>query len=275
MPEDARLRYEERVVAFLDILGFRKKVLQDKASAEVVIRDIDTAISHVIEMMGLEGPKSTSIRGFSDCFSISCAPDDLSLLIRELSYLQLFLCTSGIFVRGSVSAGYHFENDHIIFSEALIKAYDLQAHDKYPRIMIDAEIVQRMTDETCPHYGDRLVEYVILAPDERYCLDYLHVLTLEGYDAFLDELLEQHKLAIVEAVKRNVNDSGVIEKYKWVANYHNTKFSEFFHADDYWPDSWLALRERMLVPDCIFPSFRSGSLGFSKVDGGDSGGAAD
>jgi hypothetical protein len=94
---------------------------------------------------------------------------------------------------------------------------------------------------------------------------------LEGYDAFLDELLEQHKLAIMDAVNRNAGDSGVIEKYKWVADYHNAKFNEFFQADDYWPESWLALRERMLVPDHIFPSFRSGSLGFSKVDNRDSG----
>jgi hypothetical protein len=178
MYEDTTLKYDRRIVAFLDILGFRKKVLQDVPGAEAVIRDIDKAISHVIEMMGLEGPKSTSIRAFSDCFCISCVPDDLSLLIREISYLQLFLCTAGIFVRGSVSTGHHFENDRIIFSEALVKAYDLQATDKYPRITLDYEVMQRMVEETCPHYGDRLVEYLILAPDERYCLDYLHVLRL-------------------------------------------------------------------------------------------------
>jgi len=273
MREDVTLKYEKRIVAFLDILGFRQKVLQDVSSAEAVIRDIDSAISHVMDMMGLEGPKSISIKGFSDCFCISCDPDDLSLLVREISYLQLFLCTAGIFVRGSLSTGYHFENDRIIFSEALINAYDFQANDKYPRITVDHAMLHRMMEETCPHYGDKLVEYLILAPDERYCLDYLHVLTLEGYDSFLDELLEQHKLAIMNAVNKNAGDSGVIEKYRWVAHYHNSKFNELFHADDYWPASWLALRKQMLVPDDIFPSFRSGALGFSKVNNPDFGSA--
>jgi hypothetical protein len=264
--KSSELKYEKRIVAFLDILGFRARIMQGTSGAEALIREIDDAISHATDIVVSQGPESVSVRLFSDCFCISCNPLDLSLLIRELSFLQLFLCTSGVFVRGSISTGHHFENKRIIFSEGLIRAYDLQARDKYPRITIDDPIVRRITDETCNHYGDKLVEYLIVAPDGAYFLDYLHILTREGFNVLTDELFEKHRTAIMKGAKAAGDDFAVVEKYKWLAGYHNAKFLQFFTEDDYWPESWAEMREQMLVPDSIFPSFKLGSLNFSRVD---------
>ncbi len=185
-------QYENKIIAFLDILGFRQKVFQDRSKAVETIKHIEAALSHSEEMMKLEGPDSVSINLFSDCFCLSCEHNELDRLVRELAFLQLWLAGSNIFVKGALSSGLHFESQHMIFSEGLINAYDLQIRDKFPRILINEDIVKRMKGETCADYGDRLVEYLIVAPDGLYFLDYLQILTQEGVMGSMDDILSGH-----------------------------------------------------------------------------------
>jgi hypothetical protein len=266
IPDASQNQYQNRIVAFLDILGFRQKVFQDTPVAIKTIKQIDEDISHVIEIIKSEGPTTVSIKLFSDCFCISCDASELSLLIRELSFLQLFLSSHNIFVKGAISQGRHFENEHIIFSEGLVNAYELQIKDRFPRIKTDAIIAERMTHETCPHYGDELVEYLIVAPDGIRFLDYLQALTWEGVDAVKDDLFKDHKKAIIEEVERNRENYKVIEKYKWLIEYHNTKFYQLYDLDDYYEKDQKEMLNEMCISSDIFPSFKIGALNFSKIN---------
>ncbi|MHC4112587.1 MAG: hypothetical protein ACYSWZ_13000 [Planctomycetota bacterium] len=258
-------QYESRIVAFLDILGFRKKVFQGRSKAVEIIKNIEAALSHSEEMMKLEGPDSISINLFSDCFCLSCENNELNRLVRELSFLQLWLTQNNIFVKGAVSSGLHFESQHMIFSEGLINAYDLQTRDKFPRILINEEIVRRMKEETCADYGDKLVEYLIVAPDGVYFLDYLQILTQEGLMGYKEAILSGHKQAIVQEVKSNQGTYSIIEKYRWLSEYHNTKFHQLYDLDDYYRDYQQEILDQMFIPDEIFPSFKIGALNFSKI----------
>jgi hypothetical protein len=259
-------QYKNKIVAFLDILGFRQKVFQDTPLAIKTIKQINEDISHAINILKSEGPTTISIRLFSDCFCISCDASELPLLIRELSFLQLFLSIHNIFVRGAISQGRHFENEHIIYSEGLVNAYELQIKDRFPRINIDATITERMTHETCPHYGDKLVEYLIVAPDGIFFLDYLQTLTWEGVNAIKDDLFKDHKKAIIEEVERNKENYKVIEKYKWLTEYHNTKFHQLYDLDDYYKDYQKEMLSEMCISSAVFPSFKIGALNFSKIN---------
>lgn len=262
----ADLKYEGRIVAFLDILGFRNKVLQDRPKAVETMRSIERALSRSVELMKPDGPDSLSIKFFSDCFCVSCEHHELDRLVKELSYLQLWLACDNIFVKGAISSGLHFESQHMIFSEGLINAYDLQTKDKFPRILIDEEIVKRMKVETHSDYGDSLVEYLIVAPDGVYFLDYLQVLRIENITGCKDEILSGHRQAIMEEVKSNQGDYSIIEKYRWLSEYHNTKFHQFYHLNDYYEEYQQKILDQMLIPDGAFPSFKIGALNFSKVD---------
>lgn len=259
-------QYESRIVAFLDILGFRQKVFQDRSKAVETIKHIEAALSHSEEMMKLEGPDSVSINLFSDCFCLSCEHNELDRLVRELSFLQLWLAGNNIFVKGALSSGLHFESQHMIFSEGLINAYDLQIRDKFPRILINEDIVKRMKGETCADYGDRLVEYLIVAPDGLYFLDYLQILTQEGIMGSMDDILSGHKQAILQEVKSNQGNYSIIEKYRWLSEYHNTKFHQLYDLDDYYEDYQQKILDQMFIPDEVFPSFKIGALNFSKIE---------
>ena len=174
---DTHFQYKNKIVAFLDILGFRQKVFQDTPLAIKTIKQINEDISLAINILKSEVPINISIRLFSDCFCISCDASELTLFIRALSSLQLFLSTHNIFVRGAISQGRHFENEHIIYSEGLVNAYELQTQDRFPRIKVDEIIPEKKREETDATFVDRVVDYLIIAPDGVCFLDYLQALT--------------------------------------------------------------------------------------------------
>jgi hypothetical protein len=58
----------------------------------------------------------------------------------------------------------------------------------------------------------------------------------------------------VEQVALNRGRPEVIAKYRWVADYHNLKFSEFYKSED-WVDGYFeTLRDRLLIPPTTFQS---------------------
>ena len=47
-----------------------------------------------------------------------------------------------LYLRGGVSIGFHYEDDNIIFSDGLIKAYYLESKKSiYPRIILDEDLI--------------------------------------------------------------------------------------------------------------------------------------
>lgn len=256
MAQEGTISYDEKIVAYLDILGFRRFVLQSRAEAEVAIRWLDDAVKHVLECLPLEGgPDWFSVKLFSDCFCISCDEKHLDLMLSEVSFLQYYLATSGIFIRGGLSTGAHFENERIIFSEGLVRAYELQSLDPYPRVLIDPALVNRIQSARSDGGENELLPFVMKGQDGAFFLDYLnYVRVTDAYTGWLDENLEAHKKAVVEQVALNCGRPEVIAKYGWVADYHNLKFSEFYTSED-WVDGYFkTLRDRLLIPPTIFQS---------------------
>jgi hypothetical protein len=100
------LSYEQRIVAFLDILGFRSFVSEGCEEAIRKIKAIDDALAHTLRCVREQDEKGwVSIRTFSDCFCLSTDTEYLSTLIDAVAFLQFYLATSGIFVRGGGARG--------------------------------------------------------------------------------------------------------------------------------------------------------------------------
>jgi hypothetical protein len=154
--------YEENncLVAYLDILGFREhleRYINPKQAADAQIlekieaglddafKSIKTGINEYFDLI--------RYRNFSDCSCIS-APEfcntlpeasALSLFLTFLNSYNFHLIRRNIYLRGGVSSGFHHEEENLIFSEGLIKAFDLESKKAvYPRIIIDKELVKRL-----------------------------------------------------------------------------------------------------------------------------------
>ncbi len=240
--------YTDKFVAFIDVLGFSDIINQ---TIDENIRHIETFnqhISHVLEIIKVEYERMFSIKMFSGCICVSCKKDthDLQYLLTELSYVQLYFSTNGIFIRGGLSQGPHFENENMIYSKGLIRAYELERQANYPRILIEDELAESLRN------ADH--EFIMKSPDGRYFLDYLDFLYQEGMGQ--EEFLQFHKESIINQINQNLHNPIVLDKYKWLSEYHNNKFREFFSKDDYFEDPYIEIENKLLIKiEEVFPKF--------------------
>lgn len=154
---------EQRIVAFIDILGFKAIIDEyDNQALSNILKDlqmalntaIDTSINQILSMKGNENIKEhLKYRMFSDCLSISLPFYDndtdfiiqfnsLSIIIN--AYVQT-MALKGFFLRGGIATGSYYSDENMIFSGGLVKAYELESRKAiYPRIVIDDTIVKKL-----------------------------------------------------------------------------------------------------------------------------------
>jgi hypothetical protein len=152
------IKVEEYFVAFLDILGFKDYVDRYIEGDTAILKKIKSSMEEVTNNVEERYFKSKNIKikykQFSDCTSISLKnilnDDDinqnefnysLALIIIILRDFQYELLETDVYIRGAFSLGVHFENKNLIFSEALIKSYNLELTEAmYPRIILDVTL---------------------------------------------------------------------------------------------------------------------------------------
>lgn len=135
------------LVAHIDILGFREMInLAEKTSkTEELFFKIESTLSTLNDYKN----EKFIIKQFSDNICISCDfsghGPDLVNFISNISSIQLHFATDyGIFVRGGVTVGNHFQSDNTIVSPAYIEAYFLETQlAKYPRIITHPKLTKQ------------------------------------------------------------------------------------------------------------------------------------
>ena len=112
--EEKNYRYQERIVVFMDLMGFKKLVDQEDRSQEIgAILDLPTAIMENYQDFKVKNVMISSITG-------------------------TLLCQSQILLRGGIAVGKLYHDRQIVFGPALVKAYQLENNIAvYPRVVID------------------------------------------------------------------------------------------------------------------------------------------
>ncbi|MDR3570629.1 MAG: hypothetical protein P4L81_00290 [Candidatus Pacebacteria bacterium] len=132
--------YTNRVVAFLDILGFKDLVYANReadiAKALTLTKTAESAPFHNAPQMRLTA--------FSDSVVVSDEVGNGFGYVRILhftSYLMWQLLEMGILTRGGVGHGCLHHESGIVFGPALIQAYELESKQAiYPRILVPDDI---------------------------------------------------------------------------------------------------------------------------------------
>ena len=242
--------YNNKLVAFIDILGFRNYVQQPPDKIKHTIHVINDVLSHAINIVRTNNRENIfSIKLFSDCVCISSNLDNIQEFLYELAYIQCWFSMHGIFLRGALSKGLHYENDNIIFSQGLIKAYEHEQNAIYPRIVIERETIQMINSQS--------TTYVMKAPDRTSFVDYLNFIYEEG-NSNAEDILALHKNSILNQVREHADNIRILEKYRWLTEYHNIKANEFIGNPGDWEDAYYQeLKNKMVIPiSQYFPSFR-------------------
>jgi hypothetical protein len=152
------MKYEDRVVAFIDILGFKQLVsgtlsgndldnvdkIQDLIDAYDSINQILFPENFVDEFIDIPR-RNRNVSIFSDAIAISFKVESDSEVFDTLDDIKLIIMSlvdHGILCRGGIVRGKLIHTDDYIFGPALVEAYTLESEVAvYPRVILDREIV--------------------------------------------------------------------------------------------------------------------------------------
>jgi len=156
--------FEQRFVAFVDILGFRDVVARMRTEPQLfrTVRDALKTISSqaqqfreyrratgLARMRLLRGgavqllqPTHLEMTSFSDCYVISDRTPAWRILAATQA-LASALLAQGILSRGAVVRGLAYRRGPVAFGPAVIEAYELEKNvAKYPRILVSEGVRQ-------------------------------------------------------------------------------------------------------------------------------------
>ncbi|OPX86349.1 MAG: hypothetical protein A4E53_03260 [Pelotomaculum sp. PtaB.Bin104] len=226
--------YRERVVAFLDILGFKQKVNESSSSQETTVR-ICSALNFLTydykqynsfcsstEAFVKSGRRVTA---FSDSIIISYPKNEETMifLVLDVMLLQAHLADLGFMLRGGIALGQVFHSGNIAFGPALIRAYELESKAAiYPRVILEKKYLQEYSYDLQylnpglysihPNLND-IDHLVHLVREDHDSLFYVDFLLVCGQGT-INKLL-----ALCEEMLSSTDEPSEIGKINWLKNY--------------------------------------------------------
>lgn len=249
------VEYEERIVAFIDILGFKDIVRRSERSPGTLnliydsltfLKKRELASNWDLQLIEIEEDaqkrgiekfdisERTSCSSFSDSIAVSVSfqenelNESFSTLIANLSYVGTQLLMKGVLFRGGITIGKTFHKDGIIFGQGLIDAYALESSAaSYPRILISDRLLNGLN-------------YPIESKKERYpyhqylkrfsdgCVGFHQMIyfeVLQNWEEMseikLKNSLQRIKRTIIRGLDSSFENPNVYEKYAWLKNQYN------------------------------------------------------
>jgi hypothetical protein len=241
-----------RVVAFLDILGFRKMVEQmpQDPSLFVVVahllgrerdryelwRDIRGRVSKSELPPGIRRWDRLEGTLFSDTVVYSMPTDGVDLreavlmVIAEVKHNTRKLMRAGVFVRGGIAVGWTYHHDGIVFGQGMNAAYDLESRvARIPRVVLGDGIVE-LVDSRRPRLLRRDSDGVWYL--NLFTSDLPWDLPSDYLDTEWRHVVESH---IRKGLAENSGRVGIVAKYRWLAGRYNECLEDpYEHLDPNW-----------------------------------------
>lgn len=257
-------RTKESFVAFIDVLGFSQLIFEDRGTGEKlgIIKDaIEHATIHLKERKMLPDHKYAfwykefQVKSFSDCF---CFSIPLEFDDGEKDYKQNFvsfyvwiesfcntLLKHGFLCRGGITQGWHYYDDQIIFSQALVDAYQLESKQaNHPLIMVHDNLSRNLRERDFhrqPYYDymfahdnagkSFLHQYNYSIVDELF-FGFYNVEVKGKFIQERKELIEMFLVTINDKIKELIGNSAV-DKWQWMKEFSlytlHGQYSDRFH----------------------------------------------
>lgn len=240
--------YEVRVVAFIDILGFKNSINKSN-SDEKEFQRILTSLTYLKDFF--IKPKDqddidtdeyydadTQIIQVSDCLIISRLVQEQGGIFHMLFDCSLaihLLISDGFLCRGAIKCGKMYHKGTTIFGQAYVDAYTEEKDEKLPIVKFNKELFDIARNHPFPvnkSIPEWEVDFIMqnckqLASGEYY-LDYFtdyDSLVGEGIDATRFHYSKLRKI-IMNGLKLTT-ESSVYEKYRWAADQFNLSADNF------------------------------------------------
>jgi hypothetical protein len=235
---------ERRIVAFVDILGFRahvSSIFNDQKPnfplyatlRQVLALASGHAISASDPFIGRPTARGSA---FSDCIAISDEPNEIGSanVAWRVALLSAWLLCDGILCRGGIAIGRTLHDQTTILGEGLVRAVELECIATYPRVVLSEEVaclatcwpplarIQRDADGLA-----FLDPFYMLKKAPR--LEHLpHSLREPAeWDRARFQQVARHLSRLVDESKKTSARAGVLAKQQWLLNRLNIAASEY------------------------------------------------
>lgn len=249
------MKYENRLIAFIDILGFKEIVYsseKDSSKIEFLYSVLDylksweipekwnlkfVEIEEDAQKKGVENfdiRSKTNSTSFSDSIVVSVKIDNnvnemASTLIANLSYIGAILFEKGILFRGGLTIGNLIHNEGgTVFGKGLIEAYQLESNNaNYPRIILSNKLIQKLNYPLKTKHN-RYPYHQYLERFTDGCIGFHQMIYFQVIESSpemnnerLKESLEKIRKVIIKGLDTSFENPRVFEKYKWLKTQYN------------------------------------------------------
>ena len=221
--------YEDRVVAFIDVLGFSamvEKTSTDEKKLQLLTSALDGLHNKFWEWEADGVYSSFSFTQFSDSIVISAlaeSSDSFSMLMQLLLGTMDLVDDYGILLRGGIARGQLIHDNTMLVGPAMVDAYRLESKVAiYPRIIIEEEL-KKLFDDNMEAYirnHTNLDEVPVFNrifkkdDDDWYYLDYIQPAEEYNNESTPDEHLK--KLGYLAEKGLKSDEEKVRIKYEWL-----------------------------------------------------------
>lgn len=243
------LKYEPRIVAFLDVMGWAAAIAASAHSVEatqklgIAIQGLNAHVKMTAwqrEHSGPNGwPGDPMMTQFSDSLLISFAADRnaKSHLEMTLSALVLGLMFNGFVVRGAVTYGQMIHREALAYGPAMVAAYKLEQESAIdPRIILSPALADTWGagEPVYDRKGTLLGHRRLWRRDDDsiYFFDHfsnpvgLFMLDQQEPPAVFRDHMAKWRELIVLRMEQNRGNPSVVRKYAWLARYFNRVCAE-------------------------------------------------
>lgn len=244
--------YQNRVVAFIDVLGFAELVKASDAdpTARAKLSKIITANKLFDRFIG-EFLRFADAAFFSDCFVLSMHQPESQLiyLIRETGYLCRYLLLQGFPCRGAITTGSLYHDGRFVVGPALVDAYRLeQSVAIYPSIILDHATMAYWKHEfrldefghgsahpqlealvKCDRDGQHFLD--IFNPEWPIFLPWTEFIpSTDSVPVDPVDFCKEARKRIADGREANIGNAKVLAKYEWLATECEERASALINA---------------------------------------------
>lgn len=238
------MSYENRIVCFIDILGFsgliKSTTSEDEEKAQKSLNNVCQALFFLHESLNSLFKDNITTTQFSDSIVISFPwhKEDWHMLavFKAIKHIQIVLLYKyDLLLRGGIVIGDVIHTDKILVGPAMINAYTLESKcANSPRIVLDPKVVYRFNILKNNAKKANITEYDKIIHkdlDDTSYIDYFNVDEDEIFDDESEKELYFRKLCRMIADNVGSSDMSIRMKYLWMRN--KLKHSEWYQQPKY------------------------------------------
>ncbi len=227
------------ICLYFDVLGFKERTRRAERAggaggAGSYLLPLNSIMSSVVsrinERAGWTDPPSWHWRLFSDNVLVwhvihsDDAMFELAGIMAQASWAQLELGAAGYFIRGGITLGQLYWDEHIVSGEPLFEAVEMEKAARFPRLLLSPALIERAAQDvesyTTPSEGP-FIRDLWRSSDGLPFISFLNALSDE------DELLERDKRRLhenfrIHLARQTAASTGEArDKMMWLNSYHD------------------------------------------------------